>query len=263
MAWNSLPKKKEEEKTIVLKPDQFFKHQKEMKTRQGLKIGVWGEPETGKSYFSMTCPEPIYIIDTEFAARKLAKQHFPDKEIFIYECSVIDPTSPLEEPDPIKSLTNMEQAIISLKDVNVGTIVVDTVSDYWSWMSAYVEHEAKRFYKKTGEVMRTEWSTGNERYRYFINRLLIKPCNVVLVSQPKPIYREGQDTGSIKPAWQRQTPHWCDVVVWMRKVLIQNRIAYQAIIQKSRLMRAENHIIENLTYDKLVAYLKEIGVKVL
>jgi len=263
MGWDITPKKEEKKKeTVVLKPEHFFKPQQEIEQVKGLKIGIWGEPETGKSYFSMTCPEPIYIIDTEFAAVKLAKQHFPNKKIYIYECSVIDEASPLMEPDPIQSLENVEKAIISLKDVNVGTIVVDTVSDYWQWMGAYVEKEAKRFYKSSGQMMRTEWATGNERYRYFINRLLIKDCTVVLTSQTRPIYEGGQDTGRIKPAWQRQTRHWVDIEIWARKNTSVNPPKYEAVITKCRFQRAENKVIEDLTYPKLVEFLRSIGVKV-
>lgn len=265
MGWDLVAKdnkKKAEPQVIAPKPEHFFKHQRELELKHGLKVGVWGEPEVGKSYFAMTFPEPIYIVDTEFAAKKLAKQHFPDKNIYIFECSVIDPTSVLEEPDPIKSLENMEKAIIALKDISEGTIVIDTVSDYWSWMGAYVESEARRFYKSSGQMMRTEWATGNERYRYFINRLLIRPVNVVLISQPKPIYHQGVDTGAIKPAWQRQTAHWCDIVLWLRKREVEGKIRYEAVITKCRFKRAENAIIEDVTYDKLVKYLRSIGVKI-
>lgn len=257
MAWEKT--EAEEAKQAVqassLKSEQFFTHQKQMPSKRGLRIGAWGDPEAGKSFFGGTCKEPIYWIDTEFAAKALVDEHFPDKDVYIYECSVIDPLSEIEAPDPIKSLQNLENSIIALKGIAVGTIIVDTVSDYWSWMSAYVEANARRFYKKTGDMMRTEWSTGNERYRYFINRLLIKSnknCDIVLISQPKPIYLEGQDTGMTKPAWQRQTQHWCDVVIWFHKETIPGEgLKYQGTITKCRLKRALNHSIEDLTYDKL------------
>jgi len=53
--------------------EDFFKPVQKVELRRGLKIGIYGEPECGKSYFGMTCPEPVYIIDTELAAVKLAK----------------------------------------------------------------------------------------------------------------------------------------------------------------------------------------------
>lgn len=135
--------------------EQFFKKISEIRLTRGLKIGVYGEPETGKSYFGLTCPAPVYvnwldvslleaavpsihsprlaspsILDTELAAAKLAKQHFPSKDINVCEVKVVNPETML--PDPVRSMYEMEQAIVSLKDVKEGTIVVDNATEvYW------------------------------------------------------------------------------------------------------------------------------------
>lgn len=245
-------------------PESFFKPIAEIEITKGLKAALWGPPETGKSYTAQTFPEPIYVVDTELAAAKIAYEHFSNRDINICEVLVVDPTSPDDKPDPVKSLTNMEQAIISLKHIKKGTIVIDAITDYWSWMGAYVELKAKRFYKKSGAIMRTEWGIANERYKYFIMRLLAMPVNVVLTAQAKrPYDKGGKELPTWVPKWQYQTPHWCDVVVNMIKQDVSpTQINYVGMITKCRYKRAYNAMIEDITYNKLVAKLSEIGVKV-
>jgi len=83
-----------------------------------------------------------------------------------------------------------------------------------------------------------------------------------LVSQPKPIYREGLDTGDIKPAWQRQTEHWCDIVIYCTKIFEGGRWIYKGIITKCRIQRAFNAEIEDITYEKLRNFMiTKLGVK--
>jgi hypothetical protein len=70
MTWNLL-EKKEEKRTedIWLTPDKLQK-------KTGLKVLVWGEPETGKTHFALTFPPPVYVIDTEspltYSAQRLS-----------------------------------------------------------------------------------------------------------------------------------------------------------------------------------------------
>jgi len=256
MAWNVV-----EKEPVKMEPKVYFTPAKEIRIKHGIKVGIAGEPETGKSYFAMTFPEPVYIIDTEFAAAKLAQQHFPDKDIRIFEAKVIDPAT--DQPDPIKSLDEVEKAIISLKDVNEGTIVVDTVTDYWRWIGAFVEKRATR-HTKSGQPFRFEWATGNERYRYFIYRLLSKPVHVVLTSHMRPIYTaSGEETKAKEPRWMGGTPHWCDVVILTKKEFVGGMWKYWGTISKCRFMRAYSETIEDITFDKLVKVLKDkLGVKI-
>jgi len=254
MAWNAKPSEME--------PSMFFKSAKEIIVRQGVKVGIYGPPETGKSYFGQTFPQPVYIVDTELAAAKVAYQHFPDRDIKIFEAKIVDIET--DKPDPIKSLMQVERAILSLKNVTKGTIVIDTVSDYWSWIGALVERDAKRR-TQTGQPYRFEWATGNERYRYFIMRLLSRPVHVVLIAQTRKVYGpHGEETNLVSPTWQKQTPHWCDIVIQAKKEFIQNKWRYLSVIEKCRFQRAFNETVEDITFPKLASVLRnKLGVKVI
>jgi len=244
-------------------PTAYFKPLAEFVHVKSVKVAGWGPPEAGKSYFAMTFPEPIYIIDNELAATAVAHQHFPDKDIRIYEVKIIDPATDL--PRPLLCLDEMENAIKSLKDVKTGTIVVDTITDYWSWMGTFVETTAEVRYKKTGKAMRTEWGKANERYKYFVMRLLaMKTVNTVILAQSKRQFdSKGTELAARAPKWQFATPHMTHLEVRFWKVTEEGRMKYNATIQKCRWNRAFNKTVENLTYPMLIKILRDdLKVKV-
>jgi len=245
-------------------PSVFFKPVKEIEVVKALKVSGWGEIESGKSYFAQTFPEPIYIIDTELAAASLAFEHFPDKDIRIMEVKIVDPDT--DEPRPLECLKEMEAAIRSLKNVNEGTVVIDTITDFWSWMHVWVESTAEIRYKKTGKAMRVEWGKANERYKYFVMRLIAKKSlNVVLLGQDKKKYSsKGDETGTTEPRWMWNTPNWSYVNIHFFKVKTEIPMEYKATLTKCRWNRAYNKTVDDLTYDKLLKILRvDLKVKVL
>jgi len=127
MAWDKL--QKAETKKEALKEEDYFVSSKKAKELPGLKIGISGPPEGGKTHFICTCPEPVRIIDTEFGATPVAKANFPDRDIRIFEAVVIDPTT--DEVNPSASLDRLEQAIGSLRNIEGGTVAIDSGTDVW------------------------------------------------------------------------------------------------------------------------------------
>ena len=69
--------------------------------------------------------------------------------------------------DPVRSLEKVELATEALKDVTKGTIVIDSVSDIWSWLGMWLHYNAQTSTsKKSGKefMMRTEWQHANAKY---------------------------------------------------------------------------------------------------
>jgi len=54
---------------------------------------------------------------------------FKEKEIYVYEAAVLDEHT--MEPDAMKSLNKIEEALSTLADVEKGTICVDSGTDVW------------------------------------------------------------------------------------------------------------------------------------
>jgi len=240
------------------------------------KIGVWGDTETGKSHFILTCPEPIYVIDTEFGISPLAHK-FKDKEIYVMETFIEDPET--MKADPLKSLSRVEEAVDSLRDVEEGTIAIDSGTDLWQWCEAYMKAEVGEIGRK---MLQWDWQIANKRYKNLMLKLLSRNTVFVITAQPQELYLgPGQRTGIYVPRWQKQTPFWMDVVLHMeKKPLISpepkvksssqfdrlkyiqqpRRAKYIATVEKCRFERQFNKQVEDMTYDKLEAILKELGV---
>ena len=184
---------------------------------------IWGPTAVGKSYFALTCPEPVYVISTEFGVAKLYK-HFPGRDIKVLECAEpytdpikkqgVEDTDPFSV-DPVKSLEKVEAATEALKDIQKGTIVVDVVSDIWEWMGTWLKANAKLHQSAGGTeyMMRTDWQDANARYKWLIMRLLSRPCHVVLTARSQGVYDDkGNMTTKTKAAAQKNTEYWVDFV---------------------------------------------------
>jgi len=254
MAWT----KKEVIPTSI---NQLFVETQQLQLRRGLKIAVWGAPEVGKTYFSLTCPEPIYVIDCDWGCLQVASQHFPDKDIKIFEVAVISGKDPTKL-DYMATFKKICEAVKVLDQVTEGTIVIDPITFIYNVLNAYVEETATR---KTsiGTPQRLEWGIRNALYRNLIFRLISKPCTVVLTAQERSVFTSrGEETADRKPYWLIQTPYWVDVVIHLMKKPTGTTVSYIAEIEKCRYMRTFNKIVPDITYQKLVKILEELGVTV-
>jgi len=215
----------------------------------------------GKSHFALTAPEPIHVIDTEFGiAPLLLKEPFSSKDIRVFEAAQLSVET--AELDPIQSIEAVEQAVAYLKDINTGTIVIDTVTDIWQWIGAWLETVATAR-TQSGRPYQFEWGKANIRYRRLILRLMAKPrVHVILTGQPRPLYDEqGRRLGSMEPRVQRQTEHMVDAVLYLEKRSYPGYVKYVATLTKCRFQRGFNTTIEDITFDRLVNVLEtELGV---
>jgi len=156
MGWNVLQPAKE-----VPDASQFWKKPSEIIHKTGLKVLIFGEPEVGKTHFALTFPEPIFVIDTEFGvAPLLSKEPFKNKDIRVFEACQLDVDT--VEVDPIKSIEAVEQAITALQRVDKGTIVIDSATDIWQWLVAWLEVVASRR-TSSGQPYRFESACSSDR----------------------------------------------------------------------------------------------------
>lgn len=260
---------------VAKKPtvDSLFTKASTVDSRRGVKLLVWGEPEVGKTFFALSCPEPIYVISTEFGVHQNL-HHFKNKDIRIMECSEPYAEKPIDqkgqvndepfEADPVASLLKVEAATEALKDITQGTIVVDSVSDIWSWLATWMKYHAdmKQSAKGKEYMMRTEWQDANAKYRWLIMRLLSRPCHVVLTSRSGAVYDStGNATTMTKAKAQGETSYFIDISVHMQKMVmptfdankVQNGMVTKKIatVEKCRFHSVNNMQIEDLTFDKL------------
>ena len=227
--------------------------------KENLKVGIFGLPKTGKTYFSLTAPEPIAVIDTELGTAPVAIQHFPEKDIRIYEVDVLSGSGDI---DPDMAIRNIEMAVRDIVlDENIKTVVLDSGTDLWSFMHMWLDRVARK--TKIGTIVRTEWGMANARYRAIVQKLRAMKKHLIFTGHAKPVYTEdGKETNMFKPDWQRDTAYWFDVIVETAKKATGKGWEFQLIVRDVRFMQVEPYVITLPTWQKLVEYFKKIGIKI-
>ena len=272
-------KKQDEAPTL----ENTFVKAKDIKKIKKLKIAIWSKPGLGKSYFAMSCPEPVWIISTEPESIEPLLVHFPDKDIRIVQCSKPYTDAPVNKrtgvvdtelgaTDPEISLREFEKVTLLLKDIKEGTIVIDSISDLWDWFSAWIDYNADK-YTKSGQMMRTEWGKVNSKYKTFINRLMSRPVHFVFTARSENVYGEGgKETSKTKLSGQKRTEYIPNIVVELVNKPTQvidkstgqiqsSKLQVVGIIRKGRGLSedAVGKEIVRPTFDSLIEELNKYG----
>jgi len=284
--WNQQP---------VTSIDQVFKKPSEVAAHKtGLKILIWGAEDTRKTGFCLSCPPPVYEVDTELGAPPLFQHfvycpkcqkhttHILSPEGAIGPCRVCNDTNGVmkdihwcdatflnpntDEPDPFVALQRLESTITLLKDVKKGTVCIDSGTDVWDWIQAWLEGTGKH---KEGTLLRFEWAKAKQRWRQLLLRLMAKPLHFVMTAQTQDIYQGNEPTGEHRPRIQGASQHVFDIIIYAQKWLAitgnppVKRYSYQAEITKCRFSKDFRPTIPDVTFDELTKQLKEkIGVEV-
>jgi len=258
-------KKTKPVETIGTTVDALFQPIDEVEEGEGLKILIYGKPETGKTYFALSFPEPLHVISTEFGVKKL-RHHFPDKDIKLMECNVPFAEKPTDRKgnvidtpfntDPETSLKKIEAASFALEQIRGGTIIVDSGSDIWSWLSLYLGNIGERSISaKTGEeyIKGTEWAKINEAYRILVNRFNSLPCHFIITARQK---EDLEHNVTFKAA--KDLDHFVDLTIHLEKLPRpipgqEGKFTYirQATVAKCRYQSLNNMQIQDITFDKL------------
>jgi hypothetical protein len=252
------------EKTL----DELFKPMTGLEVIDHITVGIQGRPKVGKSHFCLTALDatdgPIYVIDTE-GAIKLNAQAFPPasrERLFIAEILQFAGKSN-NKVNLVQSLDALMDAVNKISDAAIaepeikGTIIVDSATDIWDWLGIWLDEAAEVKRTKTGAMPRFEWGKANEKYAEIMYMLLRTNWNILLTYRSKEACNsDGVPLGIDVPRWQKNTAHWLDLIVEIKK-------------EDTRVMRihggryGENlPDLENPTMPKLLAMLKkESGVK--
>jgi len=253
--------------------DTFFKKASEIKTTAKLKILVWGEQGLGKSFFALSFPEPVYVLCTEPQAVSPLLVHFPDKDIRIVELADEYTDAPVKKQtgkaddsvganDPEVFLRKFEKGVNLLKDIQEGTIVLDSVTDLWDNFVAWIEYNADK-YTQSGQMMRTEWGKVNNKYKNLLNKLQSRPVHFVMTARSENVYAEGgRETTQKKMSGQKKTPYIPHVIMQIKKQpkpkvengkVVSTTVSTVGVIEKARGFdeSALGVTIERPTFDKL------------
>ena len=249
MEWKTNEEAKERIEEVrevkMIKDKVQFKPLSEAEKKRGLKIGIYGDFATGKTHFALTAPEPIFIIDTELGASPLAYQ-FKGKDIKVLDVA---------ERDGSKSYEKVLEAVDFIsKQGKVGTVIIDSVSDFWDYTQEYAKVNIFKIKPQDRLAQQWDWGTINKLYLNLILRLIKMDCNLILTARESEIYvGGGKRTIMVKPRWQKNTGFWVDFVLYASKKIDRlGKVNFNMNVEKSRPVgELMNKRFMNLNFSKL------------
>ena len=273
--WGKLTVKQEETVKEIEKQETILPSS--TKSR-GLVVLLYGDTSTGKTHTTMSFPEPIVIIDTESRAINTKNALFKTKNIKIHEPTEIkdEVTRSMDDMlDEVKSINNLTEALSSyISDVKSGkikggTLVVDSVTDVWSWCSDWGYDKLQYMKTSKGEQMsepdmqkivdQRMWKVATHKHQTIILvlRTLVKyGVNVVFTAREKsvPEYATNKPQGKEKIRCQKDVPFAADIIINLRR----DNGKYLAYIEKLGVRKSPTKPIEEITYEKIIE-LKPMG----
>lgn len=238
--------------TVKEQPKIEFKTLVEAKVNRGLKILSYGNFSTGKTHFALSSPKPIFIIDTENGASPLADK-FPDAKVI--NIANMENNS-IDEKDEVKNFDNYINAIdylVSLPDEQVGTIIIDSMSDIWELAQAYAKIKIFKIPIEQRLAQQFDWGIINKLYMNPFKKLINKKCNVIFTARESEVYDgPGKPSGRFGPKCQKKTPYLVDIVLYHQLKFMNKQLQFEAKIEKCR-QKGEliGKIIENPTLNKI------------
>lgn len=250
---------------------------------KGKDILLFGDSNTGKTYIASTCPAPIFFIDTEGRADLTKKYYFNNKDIKIF-CPLevrldFNEQNAVEKAiNPTESIMKIKKAIAQLGkkaqlgQIKGGTIVVDSMSDIWSWC----QEDGKERLAKAGKIdsltfrMKNQFDWGPITQEYLNILISLKKfteygINVVITSREKstpPEYVKASEptTFDEKIKTQKDTAYYMSTIIHLtaRQMKTETGAIKKrrfAKIEKLESVSSIENLVEDITYDKLMEIL--------
>jgi len=254
MSWEEMKEGKSVREEEKIQTD--FIPLNQLKKKRGLKIGIFGDYSTGKTHFALTAPEPIFVIDTEFGVSPLADK-FKDKDIRIIEA--LGETPKNLEHDDVLTYLKTKETIEKLKDLEEGTIVIDSITDIWKACQTFAKVRTFKIKPEDRLKYQFDWGVINALYQQLILKLLRIKSNLILTARTTEIYTGPTPTGILGPSWQKKTGFFVDVVI-SNTLQVGKDLKFLSEIQKCRFTKKLiGKQFENLTFQKLKESLKTGG----
>jgi len=255
MAWAKGPNK---DKPPAKTKEQLFTDIHELAKKAGIKIGVHGVAESGKTHFCCSSPPPVYILETDDGAAQLAN-NFPSKNIKVLNCYV---TTGDPQTECKASLDMLKEALVALSDLNEGTICIDSGTDLWEWIGGTLRLEILKV-DLAARVAPSDYKWANAEYRSIIMKCRAINANFVITAMDGEVFRDAKltPTNVYKAEWQKWTPRWLDCQIRLMKEETKTGYTFRGFIEKFRHHRLTNRDFLNLDFDALYAVLKPYLVK--
>lgn len=236
-------------------------------TRANMLVSISAKPKSGKSYFSMTFPEPIKIYSFDLGAEFVRKSKFPDKAITIkdFVLPIIDSEHPEPWAQPIWESFYQEYR----RDVESGTyqtLVIDTATAVETILRQSVFEEladeaAGKGRLKT-KLATNEYTARNLRMSALFGRAKNNGVNLVTIQYLKqewvkaPGKERAEPTGELVLDGWNQTDGLVDVVLEMEGKFKAGKRVHMTTIKANRFDDSfDGKVFEDTNYEELYALL--------
>jgi len=256
MGWN---RKNEDDERAKRSKEEIFTPMDKYPKEKRMKIAVWGEPGTGKTFTICSADPPIYVLETEYGIAQLYKQ-FEDKlkDIHVLHCAVADGAT--VEEDAVRSLELVEEALDSLSDLTEGTIAIDSGSDLWQWVQVKMKVEILKL-GPSERIAPSDYAWGNMYYKKIMLKAKAIPVHFIFTGHSQERFSDARltPTGVFVPRWQKWTPQYVDAVIRLVAApsSAKEGIVNTGTITKCRFMHMYNKKYDNFTFDQLYKDVEE------
>jgi len=224
-------------------------------------MSISGLPKTGKTYLSMTFPEPIKIYSFDGGA-DYVKTKFPNKDI-----EIVNFTLPIiESTEDTWALPVWEEFYQQFRaDVESGqyqTLVLDTATAVESTLRQAILEEFQEDKPNKKKLATNEYVARNLRMTALFGRARNNGVNLVTIQYLREqwVKRPGSDkaepTGLLVVDGWNQTEGFADINVEMTTKEKANKTVMVAMIKSNRFEREMNNkTFEDTNFDEIVALL--------
>ncbi len=254
-----------------------------------------GKSDSGKTYFSASCPDPVIFIDMDDGTEALGEQYdevedeyydgiFPEKDIRIIPIDMDkeSTTKKLKGKKEVEfstafinALDNAERAIIDIDNAlkegaKIGTIVFETAT--WLWMACqdWMKYKVLELSDDSKDYVSQgfDWAIAQKRFMRVYKRLVKLRrygCNVVITVHTKNTYNNKMEITGEKIHWWDQTYKMSPIIIWIKvKNTVRNKkIVIDRNAEFERIRGVDNakelsEGIKDITWDKFIRELSRI-----
>jgi hypothetical protein len=274
--------------------------QKKGKRKSGLVVFVDGLTKAGKSNFAHSAVDfkgfkgkkrdipagyPCYVLDTDLGSVDEAEYSKFDKitegKLIVEEVFEEHPITKIL--DPIKSIEKLEEWTYAIKEENVGTLVIDTFTDYCKWLQWKLEemkigHDEEGNLKKdkktgkTKKLSRYDWGWLYKRVNTFLRTVKKMNINVILLAKVKKDYANPEPNNQYSAYWTgdynaeatKGFDYWVDIIARYTKtknddgsvtrMLEISDSRFETVDQRNR----KKEISGNPTFEGLINLFKDL-----
>ena len=268
---------------VKTEPRKFADYFQTSEKPKGFVTLIFGDTASGKTFTSMSFPEPLYIIDTENRASSTKYYNYRHKQINIFEPVQFKTQfteTDIDSFDTYKTIEEINHFIIDFANevksgrISKGTLVVDSTTDIWSFVQDWSITELSKKLNSKGEkradplLMKMQnqfdWGVPNKKHAEMLGilRSLIKyGIYIVFTAREReapPDYAQQLKVITMKEKIraQKDVPFLSDVIINLKKTATTTGTKYMGQIAKFNGLPIPDPV-ENVTYDTLVRLMDE------